>query len=211
MIKLNQDTYKLLSKAGHDANHIVKLEGSDNWYELSYKLFADAPINSIDDFWKIVACAYSWMPTIPTINSYLIKEPDELLVQLQSLKKGDVYNLSTLVEQLIPVINNSFTGTSKVLHFINPKAIPIIDSNVLRGYDIFFFRLYPQFDVPKLPAFKTALNKKHIAKYLSYVEVLKQWVTNCDGKVSLRDIELALFELGKNSANEEPSHPIYNS
>lgn len=210
MVNLNIESYRILKNEAEAVSPSKDLDSCVRWYELTYKLFADSPMDSMNDFWRIVAYSYSWMPTIPTINSSLIEDPNELLTQLHLLKQGDSSNLSTLFKQLIPVINNSLIGTSKVLHFINPSAVPIIDSNVLRGYHIFFFKLYPEFHVPPLPAFKTPLNSKHISKYFLYFQLLKQWVACCDGEVSMRDIELGLFQLGKHTFKEYAKSLIYN-
>lgn len=206
---LNIGTYDLLIEANIDAYPILTSSETIDWYQLTYDLFTNAPLENINDFWKIVAYAYSWMPTIPSINSNLVIEPDILIRKLNELKTGNLSELPTLLKLLIPVINNSLTGTSKVLHFIAPDFIPIIDSNVLRGYEIFFFKLNMEYDVPKLPSYKTSLNNTHIGKYLTYVDLLKKWVAECDNNITIRDIEFELFQLGKNTVHEKHDLPIY--
>ena len=212
MEKLNQETYKLLLKANLDACEFVTAYSDiKNWYELTYDIFKDAPLNSINDFYKLIAYAYSWMPTIPVVKAHLIKNPEDLLLNLQTLKKGDLSILPSLLKELVPVINNSLTGTSKVLHFILPNHIPIIDSNVVSGWDIFFFKLHPHFDVPKFPHHKSALNNNHIARYIQYLELINEWVANCNGSVTQRDLEFSFYELGKNTIKEEKYLPIYRN
>lgn len=193
MTQLNQDTYSLLLSV----NPMVRMAGGEDWYSITYQLFTDAPLDTLDDFWKIVAYTYSWMPTIPDVKPQLIKDTGELLTQLQALKGGDTTNLPTLLHQLVPVINNSLVGVSKVLHFIAPNQVPIIDRNVLSGWEVFFFIMYPQEGVSKLPNYKTALNRKHIPKYLEYRNVLLQWEANTNGAVTMRHLESAFFELGR--------------
>ena len=210
MVNLNQDTFNLLFSASVENNINLRNDNIKNWYGISYELFTDAPLNTINDFWRIVAFTYSWMPTIPTINEHLINEPVELIISLQALKAGDVDTLPALLKQLIPVINNSLIGTSKVLHFIAPDYVPIIDSNVLRGWDIFFFQLHPDLNAPKLPHYKTSLSHSHIENYLSYKELLHQWSFNCERSISIREIEHLLFDLGKYTPKEKLLPIIYS-
>jgi len=131
-MKADLETYKQL----------VKLTGKPQetvWYGLSYKLFTKQPLETMDDFWRLVAAAYSWMPTIPEIYKEAVK-PGLIgrLKKLKATKNIDDKTLQALFIELIPVINNSLIGTSKVLHFINPNLVPIIDSNVIHGWNSFF-------------------------------------------------------------------------
>jgi hypothetical protein len=207
MLPLNYEAYKVLCKTNDEATKVVRNIEVKSWYELTYDLFKNASLNNINDFWKIVAYTYSWMPTIPEINAHLIKEPNQLVDKLQKLRNGDDSCLTALIEQLIPVINNSLVGASKVLHFIAPDIVPIIDRNVLRGWDIFFFKLHSEFEVTQLPNYKTALNRNHVQKYLSYRSILTAWAQNSGGKITLRDLEFAFFELGKNTVEEQMELP----
>jgi hypothetical protein len=43
----------------------AKANNKAQWYEQTYQLFISHQVNNINDFWKKVAFAYSWMPTIP--------------------------------------------------------------------------------------------------------------------------------------------------
>jgi hypothetical protein len=38
------------------------------WYKLSYPTFLNQSTNSKEDMIRLIAYAYSWMPTIPDIN-----------------------------------------------------------------------------------------------------------------------------------------------
>jgi hypothetical protein len=203
-MQLNQQTYEQLLHAKPSA----KSEGTAQWYAITYQLFRSSQLVSMDDFWRLVAYTYSWMPTIPKVHPEKIHDTSALLAQLKLLKEGDTAQLEPLLYQLVPVINNSLTGSSKLLHFIAPEHVPIIDSNVLSGWDVFFFQLYPNKEVKKLPNYKTALNQKHISKYMTYRHTLLEWKANCEPWVTLRHLEIAIFDLGKELTPE--SFRIYS-
>ncbi len=196
-MQLNQENYKQL-------NDFIKTKqpGQTNqdhsypdWYTFTYDIFLDSPINTIQDFWRVVAYTYSWMPTIPTIKRQLIKDEAQLIKDLQALKQGNHENLEQLFRTLIPVINNSLVGVSKALHFIAPDTVPIIDSNVARGWNEFFSAHQINNDI-KFPTYSNALSIKQLPNYLKYRETLLSWVANSTETISLRELELAFFELG---------------
>jgi hypothetical protein len=112
-------------------------EAKAKWYKHTYELFVNHPLNSMDDFWLKVAFAYSWMPTIPNIDIQKSKLNDDLEFwkTLMYLKNGMEINRRKLLEKLVPNINNSIVGTSKVLHFIAPDYVPILDSKVLTNWN----------------------------------------------------------------------------
>lgn len=197
-------------KANQKACQVFTMYEGPDWYQLTYDLFKEAPLEDINDFWKIVAYTYSWMPTIPVVKAHLIEDTDALLGRLQILKRGGDTQLPEMFKELIPVINNSLVGASKVLHFIAPNVIPIIDRNVLRGWELFFCQ-YPEYIGPTLPSYRTSLNRTHIPKYMMYRDTLTRWVANGDGQFTIRDLEFALFELGKNTEEEPRIYlPTYN-
>jgi len=209
MKQLNQDAYNLLLKANQEAIQFYTMYEGPDWYQLTYDLFKEAPLERMNDFWKIVAYTYSWMPTIPVVKAHLIKDSDALLHRLQELKRGDLSHLQKLFQQLIPVINNSLVGISKVLHFIAPDRVPIIDRNVLRGWNI-FFKQYSEYEAPSLPNYRTSLNGKHVSKYMMYRDTMIGWVANGEGQFTMRDLEFAFFELGRNTEKElQDCHPTY--
>ena len=196
-MQLNQENYKQL-------NDFIKTKQPEqtnqdhsypDWYSLTYDIFLDSPINTIHDFWRVVAYTYSWMPTIPTINNHLIKDEAQLITDLQALKQGQDQHLEQLFRTLIPVINNSLVGVSKALHFIAPDTVPIIDSNVARGWNEFFSAHQIENDL-KFPTYSNALSIKQLPNYLKYRESLLSWVANSNKSISLRELEKAFFELG---------------
>jgi hypothetical protein len=198
MSQFNQDAYNQLLKANQKALRRFTIDNGPNWYELSYDLFTSAPLETIGDFWKIVAYTYSWMPTIPDVKAHLIKDPAALLHKLQALKSDDNDVLVPLLHELIPVINNSLVGVSKVLHFISPSLVPIIDRHVLRGWYLFFDE-HPEHSIPKLPRHTNPLGQKHITAYLAYRAILMLWAENSGGQFTMRDLELAFFTLSRNT------------
>ncbi len=201
MTSLNHETFQKLKQASEDSC-LIKGEGKLKWYDLTYELFKNSSLDSLDDFWRIVAFTYSWMPTIPEIYEDEIKDGENLLVKLKGLKNGDSSHLKSLLEELVPVINNSLVGTSKVLHFIAPEQVPIIDRNVLKGWNIFFTKHHPDSSIIKLPSYQTALGINHIGKYLQFRDTLIAWVKNINVNVCLRDIEYYLFKLGRSTEKE---------
>jgi len=158
------------------------------WYEKTYSFFINHPLDSIADFWKIVAFAYAWMPTIPKLHLEKLEIGEEaLLLKLQALKNGDIDQLESLFNILVPVINNSVVGTSKVLHFIAPSIVPIYDSRVVLTWNALFA------DNAQL-SLKQVRGK--IPKVLFYSKKMHQWQANCqesDTTITLRDLEIALY------------------
>jgi len=72
----------------------------------------------------LALAAYGWMPTIPrnfTLDLYI----DEVS-QINSHEMA----LNFVTELDEPLVNNSWVGTSKILHFICPKHFPIWDSRI---------------------------------------------------------------------------------
>lgn len=106
------------------------------WYENTYQLFVNHPLNSINDFWLKVIFAYSWMPTIPKWIREAVNEEYTLEV-LQKIQKGEKPIKEDLI-MFVGLINNSIVGTSKVLHFIAPDYVPVLDSKVLENWNWFF-------------------------------------------------------------------------
>jgi len=151
----------------------------------------------MNDFWKKVAFAYSWMPTIPNIDIQKSELNDDLEFwkTLNFLQNGFEIDRKTFLEKLVPNINNSIVGTSKVLHFIAPDYIPILDSKVLTNWNWFFKNT-------ETPTFaKTLSTSNQIRIYLEYWKLMEEWKNNCKeaGKdVSLRALEKGLFTLENN-------------
>lgn len=72
--------------------------------------------------------AYGWMPTIFDFRS---NEFDKVADILNGAKAGLTLTVDDL-KMLRSCFNNSLVGSSKILHFINPKKFAIWDSRICR-------------------------------------------------------------------------------
>lgn len=106
-----------------------------------------------------ISFTYSWMPTI--LKSIKIENPEKLLSILNKVKNGQKINEEQLAT-LKRAFNNSLVGTSKLLHFINPKQYAIWDSRVFR----FLNNEEPH---------KYKLEKTNV--YLDYIELIEKLKT----------------------------------
>jgi hypothetical protein len=112
----------------------VKKFHPDNSYLLSYReflaYFAELKEITAHNFIIGAHFTYGWMPTILELQE-LTKNSYHAVAILNKAKQG-----ATLTEDqfasLRVTINNSFVGTSKLLHFINPNNYAIWDSRVYR-------------------------------------------------------------------------------
>lgn len=102
-----------------------------------------------------LACAtYGWMPTIPK-NVF-----HEFQMDMFAAVKTHEEALRYITEMAKPIVNNSWVGTSKVLHFINPSHFPIWDSRITQS-------LCEKDD-------KT-INANNKSRYLKYCELVHEW------------------------------------
>ncbi len=199
---MNQEKYNELRKR-------VDTEDIDTWYSKTERIFKNQNISSEDDFIRLVAFAYSWMPTIPEWRQDL--NWDECKKALANLKKGRSGALKEILQLIVPTINNSIVGASKVLHFACPDHAPIIDSNVVNGWRALFFptgvRGKSNGDIAALPSdfgaygSDTEKRDKHIDLYIKYSENVAAW-SKALTDVSTRDIETKLYLLGKQISDE---------
>ena len=176
----------------------IEVNNKAQWYEQTYELFVNHSLNDRSDFWKIVAFASSWMPTIPNIDIQQSKLNDDLEFweNLNCLRNGSEIDRKAFLEKLVPNINNSVVGTSKVLHFIAPDYVPILDSKVLSNWNWFF----KETQTPTFSKILSASNQNRI--YFQYWKLMEVWKNNCKkvGKdVSLRALEKGLFTLKINT------------
>ncbi|HCY75963.1 MAG TPA: hypothetical protein DHV28_08570 [Ignavibacteriales bacterium] len=167
------------------------------WFESSYPAFVNHALSKIDDLIPLIAYAYSWMPTIPTVNFELLANDKYLFDELKRLQSASGYNLYELMRKLIPAINNSIVGTSKVLHFIAPETIAIIDSRVARAW-----KKHINFgDVSFPDTFSRQNVKTSIDNYVNYNYLMNMWrddIKQYEKDIKLRDLEFMLYRLGGN-------------
>ena len=101
-------------------------------YLISYphflKYFNDLDTITLHNLVIGIHFTYGWMPTAFDFRS---EEFDDAVKILQSAKSGNTPNQNELVI-LKGLFNNSLVGTSKILHFINPKKFAIWDSKVFK-------------------------------------------------------------------------------
>jgi len=190
--QLDYEDYKTLHKL------CLEFKASSNpWFESSYPSFIDHSISKIDDLIPLIAFAYSWMPTIPTVKFELLANDENLLIELKSLQTGTGFNLYEIIGKMIPAINNSIVGTSKVLHFIAPESIAIIDSRVVRAW-----KKHINFGSISFPyTFSRQNIEASIDSYVHYNYVMNMWRDNIksfEKDFMLRDLEFMLYQLGGN-------------
>ena len=128
-------------------NKLIKVaetfKTEDDNYIISYshflKYFAD--LDEIKEHHLIIGMSftYSWMPTILNFKTEKgnnlennIKNVLELLNKVKKEKKTNILLSNTELAKVKELLNNSLVGTSKLLHFINPKQYAIWDSRVFR-------------------------------------------------------------------------------
>jgi hypothetical protein len=177
--------YKLVEL--HERNN--QTTSKDNWFVTSESVFKNHVVNTKDDFIKLIAFAYSWMPTIPKLLGDIdwnIVHPK--LIQLQN---GDLTERNDLLSMIVPYINNSEVGTSKVLHFIAPNHVPIIDSRVLNTWFVLFEKSY------KLKRTTNDVKEK-IVRYINYWDYLNIWINNINGIATIRELEGMLYGINGN-------------
>lgn len=184
-------------------------ESIDVWYSMTEQIFKAQKVESEDDFVKLVAFAYSWMPTIPEWKQDL--DWEKCNKALNKLKRGESGALKEMLQLIVPSINNSIVGASKVLHFACPDHAPIIDSNVVIGWRALFFpkgvRGKNNGDIAALPSDFGSYGsdhdkrQKHIDLYVKYSENLAAWAEAMK-EVTSREIETKLYLLGKQISDE---------
>lgn len=93
-----------------------------------------------------LGCAvYAWMPTILKTWDFSEFDSGELSIkEIRSCKKLD--DAASLVSEVVSkgLLNNSWVGTSKFLHFINPAVFPIWDSKVAARFNVKTHRINTQ-------------------------------------------------------------------
>lgn len=200
---MNRENYEDLCERVGD-------ESIDPWYRKSEPIFRTQGISSEEAFIKLVAFAYSWMPTTPEWHCEL--NWPECEKALGKLNNGENGALKEVLELIVPSINNSIVGASKVLHFAYPNSVAIIDSNVVIGWRALFLPKgvrckAKEGELAALPSnfgaygTDTKERSRHINLYVQYTKNLFAWAETLDD-VSVRDIETKLYLLGKQISDE---------
>lgn len=125
--KSNQEIIEILNEIANN------FDSTKENYLISYphflNYFKDLQTINLENLIIGISFTYSWMPTI--LKSIKLEYPEKVLSTLNDVKNGKKINEEQLAT-LKSSFNNSLVGTSKLLHFINPKQYAIWDSRVFR-------------------------------------------------------------------------------
>lgn len=150
---------QLLERLDNIANHYdVEKDIYAEMYSYYLDFFETKNEIKVSDMVIGIGFTYSWMPTI--LKKLKLENKDKAVIVLNRVKDGHLIDENDL-NLLMTVCNNSLVGTSKLLHFINPKKYAIWDSRVYRF-------LYDENVVYK---YKLDMTEK----YLEYLIVLKEF------------------------------------
>ena len=186
--KSNDETFLQLTNI---ANNFKSTEEN---YLLSYPYFLNYFQNlesiNLENLVIGISFTYSWMPTI--LKALNLKNTEEVLFILNEVKKGKLIDEQQLTT-LKTTFNNSLVGTSKPLHFINPKQYAIWDSRVFR----FLNDVEPhKYRLEKPRAYIKYLNLieelKNEKAFTAFFELMKQKVGY--DITEYRALELAFFK-----------------
>ena len=196
--KSNDETFLQLTNI---ANNFKSTEEN---YLLSYPYFLNYFQNlesiNLENLVIGISFTYSWMPTI--LKALNLKNTEEVLFILNEVKKGKLIDEQQLTT-LKTTFNNSLVGTSKLLHFINPKQYAIWDSRVFRflnDVEPHKYRLEkPRAYIEYLNVIEELKNEK---AFTAFFELMKQKVGY--DITEYRALELAFFK-GTQFKINEPS------
>ena len=186
--KSNDETFLQLTNI---ANNFKSTEEN---YLLSYPYFLNYFQNlesiNLENLVIGISFTYSWMPTI--LKALNLKNTEEVLFILNEVKKGKLIDEQQLTT-LKTTFNNSLVGTSKLLHFINPKQYAIWDSRVFRflnNVETHKYRLEkPRAYIEYLKLIEELKNEK---AFTAFFELMKQKVGY--DITEYRALELAFFK-----------------
>ena len=186
--KSNDETFLQLTNI---ANNFKSTEEN---YLLSYPFFLNYFQNlesiNLENLVIGISFTYSWMPTI--LKALNLKNTEKVVFILNEVKKGKLIDEQQLTT-LKTTFNNSLVGTSKLLHFINPKQYAIWDSRVFRflnNVEPHKYRLEkPRAYIEYLKLIEELKNEK---AFTAFFELMKQKVGY--DITEYRALELAFFK-----------------
>ena len=196
--KSNDETFLQLTNIANN------FKSTDENYLLSYPYFLNYFQNlesiNLENLVIGISFTYSWMPTI--LKALNLKNTEKVLFILNEVKKGKLIDEQQLTT-LKTTFNNSLVGTSKLLHFINPKQYAIWDSRVFRflnDVEPHKYRLEkPRAYIEYLKLIEELKNEK---AFTAFFELMKQKVGY--DITEYRALELAFFK-GTQFKINEPS------
>jgi hypothetical protein len=196
--KSNDETFLQLTNI---ANNFKSTEEN---YLLSYPYFLNYFQNlesiNLENLVIGISFTYSWMPTI--LKALNLKNTEKVLFILNEVKKGKLIDEQQLTT-LKTTFNNSLVGTSKLLHFINPKQYAIWDSRVFRFLNDVEPHKY-RLEKPRayIEYLKLIEELKNEEPFTTFFELMKQKVGY--DITEYRALELAFFK-GTQFKINEPS------
>lgn len=106
----------------------------DGSYVLSYPhlLSYFAPITSFkpEDVVRGAHMVYGWMPTVLDLHSHSFNEDIQAVADILTKAKNPGIISDLEIKKIAALINNSFVGASKLLHFVDPNQFAIWDSKI---------------------------------------------------------------------------------
>jgi hypothetical protein len=120
-----------LPRTDFEEVEIEKFIHSSEGYLPQYKALVQlgASVKNADESMALALAVYGWMPTI--LRSLKISDQQLTLIQTA----GDINaGIAAIQAFSVPPVNNSWVGSSKFLHFLNPNVFPIWDSHIARAF-----------------------------------------------------------------------------
>lgn len=201
------------SYAPFDNTNVAKLHKTVEPYNTlttGYDYYAQALKTKLDPnteqgLYTAISIAYSWMPTMVDLYMDKYETLEDYIphvLYFKNCSKLDVHqkreDTRTHIAILAGLINNSVVGASKALHILYPETVPIIDSNVIMGWNHFFAESIVKYPEVKLMASFSSANKERQTKeYLKYWDMLNSWMRNT-GVNNIRELEEPFYRIGRN-------------
>lgn len=174
-----------------------KLPKLPSEYSRSYTALL-ALANSLDgeanarDLLMLGCAVYAWMPTI--LQSWDFSPFDSGKISVSMLREISCpEDAATLLTNSVegPLLNNSWVGSSKFLHFVNPNAFPIWDSRVAGRFGV------KPWSINRKPIFLEYMRFCHrnVISFDSELRGISRFLDSQDGSgvTRLRMLELMLF------------------
>ncbi|MGJ8735396.1 hypothetical protein [Zobellia laminariae] len=136
---------------------------------------------------------YGSMPTMVNIN---LENKEKVLIILSKARNGITITFDE-IEIIKEYINNSLVGTSKLLHFLNPKTYAIWDSRIHR----YITGKQTSYGIGNIKTYIAYLNKvRDISAMDGYTELHQKIAMNFDYIIEpSRVMEIIMFQTDRNN------------
>jgi len=193
-------------RTGHDSS-VVAAASTGDWYNETYCAFVHRAqtLEAADDFSVVAAFAYSWAAGIPTrspSSAWGALSPS--LTKLQDARLDYPGQIGKSRRSLVKEVMKHFTGdhgvimASKILHFIAPERVPIIDSRVGMAWNRVRDKLATSPADPQMPLkLGETPGEISVKRFIDYWEILDQWKRSMPRPRGYRDLEGQIFRVGK--------------